>query len=138
MEKYLGNKRGLLNHIYEFVQDYCPEAESVCDIFAGTTNTGRFFNNKGFKVLSNDINRFSYLLGKCYFGLSKPPAFSGLNLPSGYKEITSEHTNYLARQLRKDAGMLFANSDLESFIQGNVRAIEVLNYLNNLSDHRSK
>ena len=31
MEKYLGNKRVLLNDIYNFTQDNCPDAESLFD-----------------------------------------------------------------------------------------------------------
>lgn len=135
MEKYLGNKRVLLKCIDDFVKLNCPESKSICDIFAGTTNTGRFFNNKGFQVFSNDINRFSFILGRCYFGFKNYPAFSNLRLPTQPNSI-EESKIYLTKLLKKDNGLILSNFDLENFLSNNLTALNVINYLNNIQDYR--
>jgi adenine-specific DNA-methyltransferase len=136
MEKYLGNKRVLLNCIYDFIKTNCGESKSICDIFAGTTNTGRFFNNKGFQVFSNDINRFSFIIGKCYFGFKNYPTFSRLRLPA--QTISRDESKiYLNKLLRKDSGVVLSNFNLEMFLSENSNALNVINYLNNIQDYRN-
>lgn len=135
MEKYLGNKRVLLKCIYDFVKTNCADSKSICDIFAGTTNTGRFFNNKGFQVFSNDINRFSFIIGKCYFGFKTYPTFSNLKLPT--QSISQEEVKiYLIKLLKKDNGLILSNFNLENFLKENSNALNVINYLNNIQDYR--
>jgi adenine-specific DNA methylase len=135
MEKYLGNKRVLLKCIHDFVKTNCADSKSICDIFAGTTNTGRFFNNKGYQVFSNDINRFSFIIGRCYFGFKNYPTFSNLKLPT--QIISQEESKiYLNKLLKKDNGLILSNFNLESFLSENSNALNVINYLNNIQDYR--
>lgn len=135
MEKYLGNKRVLLKCIYEFVNKNCGESKSICDIFAGTTNVGRFFNNKGFQVFSNDINRFSFIIGRCYFGYKYAPSFSNLSIP---KQNTTRYDSevYLKKMLKKDNGLILKNFNLDNFLKNNSDALNIINYLNNIQDYR--
>ena len=101
MEKYLGNKRSLLNDIYTFSQENCPDARSVLDIFAGTTNVARMFKEKGFTVYSNDANRFSQVLGRTYLELSHYPEFVGLD------ELKSDISDFnLKKRLSDDLNNL--------------------------------
>jgi adenine-specific DNA-methyltransferase len=135
MEKYLGNKRVLLKCIHDFVKENCADSKSICDIFAGTTNTGRYFNNKGFQVFSNDINRFSFIIGRCYFGFNSYPTFSNLRLPN--QAFSQEESKlYLSKLLRKDNGLILSNFNLENFLSSNSNALNVINYLNNIQDYR--
>lgn len=135
MEKYLGNKRVLLKYIYDFVKVNCPDSNSICDIFAGTTNTGRFFNNKGFQVFSNDINRFSFIIGKCYFGFENYPTFSNLSLPTQTISL-DESKIYFHKLLKKDSGLILGNFNLDNFLSFNKNALNVINYLNNIQVYR--
>jgi adenine-specific DNA-methyltransferase len=135
MEKYLGNKRVLLKCIYEFVNTNCGDSKSICDIFAGTTNVGRFFNNKGYQVFSNDINRFSFIIGRCYFGFKNTPSFSNLSIPTQSTTI-NESKVYLRKMLKKDNGIILNNFNLDNFLKENSNALNIINYLNNIQEYR--
>ena len=80
MEKYMGNKSKLLDFIYTNVESELAKNEerSIFDAFAGTTNVGKYFKKYGYDVAVNDINDFSYVLGKCYIDCKKIPSFNKL------------------------------------------------------------
>jgi len=77
MEKYIGNKTSILPLIGRFVSDRVPAASSISDLFAGTTNVSRFFRARGFDIVSGDVNRFSYVLGRAYLTHATCPSFEG-------------------------------------------------------------
>jgi adenine-specific DNA methylase len=79
MEKYLGNKTALLPLIDSFLRDRAPEASSISDLFAGTTNVSRYFRRGGMSVVTGDLNRFSYVLARAYLTLSQWPAMEGVD-----------------------------------------------------------
>ena len=137
MDKYIGNKRVLLTEIYDFVNENCRNSKSICDIFAGTTNVGRFFNNEGFQVYSNDINRFSFIIGRGYFGLKRYPKFSKLNIPKQTFSI-DEQKKYLLKQVKKDQGIILKKIDVNSFLEKNSKLLEIINFLNNINDYRKQ
>ena len=80
MEKYMGNKSKLLDFIFEAIENEAPylKEKSIFDAFSGTTNVGKYFKKKGYDVTVNDINDFSYILGKCYIDNKKEPKFKKL------------------------------------------------------------
>lgn len=61
---YIGSKSSLLGFIQEAVSlcDLKNENPIMCDIFAGTGRVGRHFKNKGFKIIANDMEYYSYSL----------------------------------------------------------------------------
>lgn len=74
MKKYMGNKSRILPNIYEAAQ-FAPAGCTIFDAFAGTTNVGQFFKSKGYRIISNDINATSRLLGEVYLCLNSIPSF---------------------------------------------------------------
>ncbi len=79
MDKYLGNKAKITSDIFEKIKSFSGLTSGVVfDAFSGTTNVGRFFKNKGFDVISNDINDLSFVLGQCYLNNSEYPSFNAL------------------------------------------------------------
>lgn len=134
MEKYIGNKRVLLDTIYSFTQEQCYDANSICDIFAGTTNVARYFRNKGFDTISNDINRFSFILSECYLSLEEFPVFDKLDI----EECSIEDNNTLKKifisAVNRDKNQLVNYKDLEKTWDSLKPLINVLSYLNNLSN----
>ncbi len=66
---YIGSKlklsSWLLNKISHTVNENLQD-KIFCDIFAGTGIVGRTFKNKVKKVISNDIEHYSYILNKNY------------------------------------------------------------------------
>lgn len=91
MKKYMGNKSRILPNIYEAAK-FAPEHCTIFDAFAGTTNVGQFFKSKGYKVISNDVNTTSRLLGDVYLCLNSIPSFDTLFASNCY---TIQHLNEL-------------------------------------------
>lgn len=77
MKKYMGNKSRILLNIYAAAQ-FAPAGCTLFDAFSGTTNVGQFFKSKGYKIISNDVNATSRLLGSVYLSLNVLPSFENL------------------------------------------------------------
>lgn len=63
--KYLGSKRLLLDTIVEAVRATGP-AESVLDLFSGTSRVGHALKRAGHRVIANDHNAYAATLARCY------------------------------------------------------------------------
>ena len=62
--RFIGNKSKLLNQIYNVIKDD-TSIKTIFDCFAGTGSVGEFFHNKGYKIISNDLLHFSYVIQMC-------------------------------------------------------------------------
>ena len=63
--RYLGNKTDLLTFIESIIKNYTDKLNpTLIDAFGGTGCVTQYFNKKGFNVISNDINHYSFML--CY------------------------------------------------------------------------
>lgn len=76
--RYIGNKESLLDTIYNKISSRGIEGDRFFDFFAGTTNVGRFFKDKGYQVESNDLLYLSYCLQKAYIENNEEPTFDKL------------------------------------------------------------
>lgn len=68
---YIGSKYSLLNFIDNTIRTVVSSDLSnlvFCDLFAGTGVVGRHFKTKVSKVISNDLEYYSYALNKNYIG----------------------------------------------------------------------
>lgn len=76
---YIGSKLSILNYIDETIQDFTGIQDDkdivFCDIFAGTSSVGKYFKNKGYNVISNDIQYYSYVNAKHYIENNKKIEF---------------------------------------------------------------
>lgn len=76
---YIGSKLSLLefleNSIKKVVKNDCLV---FCDLFAGTGTVGSYFKRKGFRVIANDIQYYSYVLNRHYIKNHRPLEFSNL------------------------------------------------------------
>jgi adenine-specific DNA-methyltransferase len=61
---YIGSKKSLLDFLEEAVYSCNVKKENpvLCDIFAGTGRVGRHFKEKGFSIIANDMEDYSYAL----------------------------------------------------------------------------
>ena len=66
MDKYIGNKKVILCGIDAFLKQKGVRNGLFIDVFAGTTNVSQYFKQKGYSIICNDINEFSYVFGKVY------------------------------------------------------------------------
>lgn len=132
MEKYLGNKRVLLDDIYNFCLQNSPDAKSIYDAFSGTTNVARMFQKKGFSVFANDINRFSYVLGQTYLCLPKYPDFQNIKINQVNDEFGLEARFF--SDVRRDGGALFDDDKSEHVFKKLRSSLSVFAYLNSLNE----
>lgn len=65
MIKYIGSKRLLVPKIVELVQRLSG-VQSVLDLFSGTSRVGHALKARGYRVTSNDHNRYAHTLARCY------------------------------------------------------------------------
>ncbi len=62
---YIGSKLSLIDFLVDNIQQVSGKSNGVfADLFAGTGIVGSTFKTKGFKVLANDIQHYSYVLNK--------------------------------------------------------------------------
>ena len=62
--RYIGSKKKLRNFIVDTIKKYCGDDISdkvFCDLFAGTGVVGETFAPMVKKIISNDLERYSYL-----------------------------------------------------------------------------
>lgn len=76
--RYIGSKILLLDRIEQVIDENVDDgSNSFCDIFSGTASVARFFK-KRFKIISNDIMHFSYVLQMGTISNNLLPTFEGL------------------------------------------------------------
>ena len=71
---YIGSKYSLLDFIDKAIKSIVGDDLSqlvFCDLFAGTGIVGRHFKTQVRKVISNDIEYYSYVLNRNYIGNHK-------------------------------------------------------------------
>ncbi len=72
--RYIGSKTLLLEEIEKIIKKNALTAESLCDIFSGTSVVARYFK-KDYEIISNDLLHFSYVLQKATIENENYPGF---------------------------------------------------------------
>jgi len=76
---YIGSKLSLLEFLEESINKVVDkDCDTFCDLFAGTGIVGRYFKKRGYKIIANDIQYYSYVLNRHYIGNHKELSFSKL------------------------------------------------------------
>lgn len=78
---YIGSKFSILNFIDETIEDFCKIDKNditLCDIFSGTAAVGKYFKKKGYNIISNDIEVYSYITAKHFIENNKEITFNKL------------------------------------------------------------
>jgi len=117
---YIGSKLSLLDFIHFIVNKEIKENISVVgDLFAGTGIVGQSFKRKGYKIIANDIQYYSFVLNKKFLTNNDFVRFEGLvnEIPnlSNYekKERILYVLNYLNNLKERKKGFIFDNYSLE-------------------------
>ncbi len=76
--RFIGNKEKLVDWIYSTIQSNNIKEEFFFDFFSGTSNVGKIFKEKGYKIVSSDLLYFSYVLQRAYLVNNKIPQFKRL------------------------------------------------------------
>ena len=90
---YIGSKLSLLEFLEESINKVVDkDCDTFCDLFAGTGIVGSYFKKKGYKIIANDIQYYSYVLNRHYIGNHKELIFSKLSKEiSRLKKIKTEN-----------------------------------------------
>ncbi len=76
---YIGSKYSLRDFLEAGVlKNVDADCKMFCDVFAGTGVVGAHFKQKGFKIISNDIQYYAYCLNRALVGISQVPTFDGV------------------------------------------------------------
>lgn len=103
--RYIGSKALLLDYIKEVIDENVESATTFCDIFSGTSCVARYFK-KWYKIYSNDLLYFSYVLQRGTVENDSQPSFNNLipilgKSPLSYlNELTLEEMESLDKSKR--------------------------------------
>ncbi|MDP3057405.1 MAG: DNA adenine methylase [bacterium] len=112
---YIGSKLSLLKFLEESIEKVVDKnCDTFCDLFAGTGIVGSYFKKKGYKIIANDIQYYSYVLNRHYIGNHKELTFSKLlkEIPNLRNIKTKDRKNlvcgYLSN-LKGEKGFIYKN-----------------------------
>ena len=79
--RYIGGKSLLLDKILNVILK-CTDGniESITDCFSGSGAVGQFMKENGYKVFSNDLLYFSFVISRGTIGVNTKPTFSKLGI----------------------------------------------------------
>lgn len=112
---YIGSKLSLLDFIDESISKVVDEDSGIfCDLFAGTGAVGSHFKKKGYQVVANDNQYYSYVLNRHYIGNHRALRFSKLDrlLPELAKMKTKNRPALVCQYLENlpgKRGFIFNN-----------------------------
>lgn len=75
---YIGSKFSILDFIDNTIEDFVKPTNddiTLCDIFSGTGTVGKYFKRKGYNIISNDIEAYSYITAKHFIENNKEIEF---------------------------------------------------------------
>ena len=136
MEKYIGNKKSILPDIEEFLITKKIQKGIFLDAFSGTTNVGQYFKQRGFDVISNDVNKFCYVLGKTYIENNSFPDFKELlktiDDSSLDREEIEEYRKDSLKKIINDKVFQMDYAEKIRYYENILPLCKVINYLNHL------
>lgn len=112
---YIGSKLSLLEFLEKSIEKIVDKDSRVfCDLFAGTGAVGTYFKRKGYKIIANDIQYYSFVLNKQYIGNHKPLKFEKLLevIPELKKTEIPERKNIVCDYLsniKGEKGFIYKN-----------------------------
>jgi len=112
---YIGSKLSLLEFLEESINKVVDKnCDTFCDLFAGTGIVGRHFKKRGYKIIANDIQYYSYVLNRHYIGNHEELKFSKLvkEVPELKNIELEEKKNFVCHYLsniRSVKGFIYNN-----------------------------
>lgn len=94
--RYMGNKGKLLDYIIPVIEELTKPGDIICDIMAGTNAVSYALKPRN-KLITNDIQYYSYVISKCMLGNYKIPSKQEAHndLDDLYKEnINHKHYSF--------------------------------------------
>ncbi|HNV97089.1 MAG TPA: DNA adenine methylase [bacterium] len=112
---YIGSKLSLLEFLEESINKVVDKkCDIFCDLFAGTGIVGIYFKKKGYEIIANDIQYYSYVLNRHYIGNHEKLVFNGL-----FKEVKNLKNSKIEDRLNIVCNFLNTLNGKEGFIYKN-------------------
>lgn len=106
--RYIGSKNLLLEEIESLIKEKKIKANSFCDIFSGTSVVARYFK-KDYRIMSNDLLHFSYVLQKATVENNGYPAFEAIKNSIGEDPFDYFDNLEIDVSMMKDTPFIFEN-----------------------------
>lgn len=107
---YPGSKKKLLEYIYSSTYRYIDKNKYILDIFSGTGCVSQMYSNNGYKVISNDVEKYSYNISKALIGeYDKEIDMKFFN--EKYLENKNKLIKYYSSLLNEEKQLLSAKSE---------------------------
>jgi adenine-specific DNA-methyltransferase len=112
---YIGSKLSLLEFLEESINKVADKNCKVfCDLFAGTGIVGSYFKKKGYKIIANDIQYYSYVLNRHYIGNHKELKFLKLikKIPELKNVEIKDRKDFVCKllnELKGEKGFVYSN-----------------------------
>jgi adenine-specific DNA-methyltransferase len=110
LARYLGNKTALLEPILSAIAEVTPAGGRVGDLFAGTMAVSLALKERGYHVVANDINHFSYTIGCAYLVRSTIPTVDLNLIPRRYRDKAIHSAETRVHALTGTPGYFFLDS----------------------------
>lgn len=130
IQRYLGNKNSIAEHIINEINRLCTPGDIICDIFSGTVSMSMALKQHGYRVVSNDISRFSYHFANCYLKNNTVPDFDLNALDIG--SIKDNDLNDKIEKQKETEGFSFLNN--KEYKKKYMKIITILHYLETITD----
>ena len=131
IQRYLGNKNTLASFITQEVNRFCLPGDYVCDIFSGTISVSMALKGMGFRVISNDINLFSYHFANAFLRNNTIPDIDLVRLGIPYDDFRIEAERRI-QEKDDEEGYLFLQSEYQ--YRKYLKLVILLLYLESIDD----
>ncbi len=95
--RYIGGKSLMIDRIQAVIDDNTKDVKVIADIFSGSGVVATAFKQSNYKVITNDLLYFSYVLNRGTVCINKEPKFEALEIsnPIDYlNQLKLEDTNF--------------------------------------------
>lgn len=129
--RFIGSKTLLLKEIESIIHEKALNSTSLCDIFSGTATVARYFK-KDFKIISNDLLHFSYVLQKASIENEGYPDFSKIKDSIKQDPFDYFDSIHISQESIKGVPFIYENyspnskSDRQYFSNGNALRIDFI------------
>jgi len=128
--RFLGNKYKLIDFIEEVIQENCPEADSLFDVFAGTGVVAHYFMRK-MKVITNDILYSNYVTHVAYMSKQKIRNAFIKTLIHSYNKLHADtiNDNYMSKNFA-DTYFSYEDCKIIGYVRENIESLHKYGCIN--------
>lgn len=115
--RYMGNKGKLLNELIPVIESLTEPGDIVCDIMAGTNSVSYALKSRN-RVVTNDIQYYSYVISKCLLDNYTIPSLEEAHndLDENYKlNLTKKYYSFFVDQYTDTYFAEWQCLDIDSF-----------------------